>query len=179
MKKLFLLASFSISSLVFSQISGTTTLGERSSKWTFGGGASVGFSGGSYGTGTTIGISPRVGYLISNNFEAGLASGFTWGNSKYYSSTMIGVGPFLNYYISRNFYVSGLFQEYFFSQKDKINQYKYSGDESALYLGGGYMQNVGNHLYLQIGAMYNVLYDSTNSIFGSGFAPSLGVVYGL
>ena len=161
------------------QIATGTQVTSSDSKWTFGGGASLGFSGGSNGSGTTIGISPRVGYLVSNDFEVGVSAGFSWGNSKYYSSTMWNVGPFMNYYISRNFFVSGMFQEYFLNQKNKFNGLKYSGDEAALYFGAGYLQNVGNHLYIQIGAMYNVLYDKNKSVFGSGFVPNFGIVYGL
>ena len=84
-----------------------------------------------------------------------------------------------NYYISRNFFVSGLFQQYFINQKDKLNGYKYSGDEAALYLGGGYLQKIGDRLYMQIGATYNVLYDEEKSVFGGGFVPNFGIVYGL
>lgn len=179
MKKLLLSAILISSTFAFAQIGTSTQIGGENSKWTFGGGASLGLSGGGSGVGTTIGISPRVGYLVTDNLELGLASGFTWGNSKYYSSTMIGVGPFANYYISRNFFVSGLFQQYFINQKDKLNNFKYSGDEAALYLGGGYLQKIGDRLYMQIGASYNVLYDEKKSVFGGGFAPNFGIVYGL
>ena len=179
MKKLLLSAMLASTTFAFAQIGTATKIGGENSKWTFGGGASLGFSGGGSGVGTTIGISPRVGYLVSDNFEVGLASGFTFGNSKYYSSTMIGVGPFANYYISRSFFISGLFQQYFINQKDKIYNLKYSGDEAALYLGGGYLQKVGDRLYMQIGATYNVLYDEKKSVFGGGFVPNFGIVYGL
>ena len=134
---------------------------------------------GSNGGGTSVYISPRVGYKLTDNFEAGLASNFTWSNSKYYSASTVGVGPFVNYYIARNFYLSGMFQEYFFNQKNKVTNLKYSGDEAALYLGGGYMQRIGDRAYMQIGAMYNVLYKEDNSVFGSGLIPSVGVVFGL
>lgn len=92
---------------------------------------------------------------------------------------MIGVGPFANYYFARNFFLSGMFQEYFVNQKDKINDIKYSTDEAALYLGGGYMQKLGNRVYMQIGGMYNVLYNKDKSVFSGGFIPNIGIVYGL
>lgn len=92
---------------------------------------------------------------------------------------MLGVGPFANYYFSRSFFLSGMFQQFFIHQKNKTTDYKHSGDESALYLGGGYMQRLGDRTYMQIGAMYNVLYDRDNSYFGSGFIPNIGIVYGL
>lgn len=156
---------------------GSTTSAD--SRWTFGGGANVGFSSGNYSTGTTIGISPRVGYKATENFEVGLVGSFTWGSSKYYSTTMFSAGPFANYYFSRQFYIAGQFQQYFFNQEDKYYHQKYNSDESVLYLGGGYMQPIGNRAYMQIGAMYNVLYKEGKSVFSSGFIPTAGVVFGL
>ncbi|WP_297983967.1 hypothetical protein [uncultured Chryseobacterium sp.] len=181
MKKLFLLALISICFAVNAQI-GTrfpgTQIGGENSKWTFGGYAGLGGAFGN-GGGTTLYISPRVGYKVTENFETGLATNLTWSNSKYYSSTMIGVGPFANYYFARNFFLSGMFQEYFVNQKDKINDIKYSTDEAALYLGGGYMQKLGDRVYMQIGGMYNVLYKKDKSVFSGGFIPNIGIVYGL
>ena len=148
------------------------------SRWTFGGSAGLGGSFGS-GSATSVYLSPRVGYKLTESTEAGLAGNFAWTNSSYYSATTVGVGPFLNQYIGRNFYLSALFQEYFFNQKNKVNNLKYSGDEAALYLGAGFMQRIVDRAYLQIGGMYNVLYDKDKSVFSSGFVPSVGVVFGL
>lgn len=153
-------------------------IGGENSKWTFGGYAGLGGAFGN-GGGIALYVTPRVGYKFTDNFEAGLATNLNWQNSKYYSSTMLGVGPFANYYFGRSFYLSGMFQEYFYSQKDKINDLKYKGDEAAFYLGGGYMQRLGEKVYMQIGGMYNVLYDREKSVFGGGFIPNVGIVYGL
>lgn len=166
--------------LAFSQI-GTSLPSAQvgNSKWTVGGYAGLGGAFGSGGGGTTLYITPRVGYKVTENFEAGLAGNFSWSNSRYYSSTMVGAGPFANYYFSRSFFLSGMFQEYFINQKDKFNDLKYSGNEHALYLGGGYMQRLGERTYMQIGGMYNVLYNRDKSVFGGGFIPHVGIVYGL
>lgn len=179
MRKL-ILFSVLISSFTLNAQTGTSTsIGGENSKWTFGGSAGIGGSFGGGNSGTSISVSPRVGYQLTDDLEGGIAGNFGWTNSKYYSSSTVGVGPFLNYYFSRNFYLSGMFQEYFFNQKDKFTQLKYSGDEAALYFGGGYMQRIGNNAYMQIGAMYNVLYNKDKSVFGSGLIPSVGVVFGL
>lgn len=153
-------------------------IGGENSKWTFGGYAGLGGAFGR-GGGTSLYITPKVGYKVTENFETGLASNFTWNNSKYYSSTMLGVGPFANYYFGRNFFLSAMFQEYFISQRDKINDIKYKTNEPALYLGGGYMQHLGGKAYMQIGGMYNVLYNRNKSVFSGGFIPNVGIVYGL
>lgn len=178
MKKILLLSMIISGFLLNAQIGTSTQIGGENSKWTFGGYAGLGGAFGN-GGGVSLYVMPRVGYKVTENLETGLASNLTWSNSKYYSSTMIGVGPFLNYYFSRNFYLSGMFQEYFINQKDKVNNLKYSADEAALYLGGGYMQRLGNRTYMQIGGMYNVLYKKDKSVFGGGFIPSVGIVYGL
>ncbi len=178
MKKILLLSMIISGFFLNAQIGTSTQIGGENSKWTFGGYAGLGGAFGN-GGGVSLYVMPRVGYKVTENLETGLASNLTWSNSKYYSSTMIGVGPFLNYYFSRNFYLSGMFQEYFINQKDKVNNLKFSADEAALYLGGGYMQRLGNRTYMQIGGMYNVLYKKDKSVFGGGFIPSVGIVYGL
>lgn len=178
MKKILLLSMIISGFFLNAQIGTSTQIGGENSKWTFGGYAGLGGAFGN-GGGVSLYVTPRVGYKVTENLETGLASNLTWSNSKYYSSTMIGVGPFLNYYFSRNFYLSGMFQEYFINQKDKVNNLKYSADEAALYLGGGYMQRLGNRTYMQIGGIYNVLYKKDKSVFGGGFIPSVGIVYGL
>ncbi len=168
---------FSVSA--FSQI-GTNipNVSLGNSKWTFGGYAGLGGAFGGSG-GTSIYLTPRVGYKVDESFELGLATNFTWSTSKYYSATNIGIGPFMNYYFGRNIYINGTFQEYFVNQKDKINNTTFSTNEAALYLGGGYMQKLGEHVYMQIGGMYNVLYKADKSVFGGGFVPNIGIVYGL
>ncbi|WP_447951567.1 hypothetical protein [Chryseobacterium koreense] len=179
MKKILLFSLLVLGFILNAQIGGSTKIGNEDSKWTFGGYAGLGGSFGSGGSGTTVYITPRVGYMVSENFETGVAGNFSWSNSSYYSSTMIGVGPFVNYYFSRTFFLGGMFQEYFINQTNKVTDQKYSGNEAALYLGGGYMQRLGDRTYIQIGGMYNVLYNKDKSVFGGGFIPQVGIVYGL
>ncbi len=149
-----------------------------SANWTLGGSAGLGGSFGSKGS-TSVYVQPRVGYKIIPQLELGVAGSFTWTNSNYYSSTTVGVGPFISFYPIESIYLGALFQEYFFNQKLKPGNTKYTGEEAALYLGGGYVQRIGNNASMQIGGMYNVLYDKNKSVFSSGFVPSIGVVFGI
>ncbi|MBP7172446.1 MAG: hypothetical protein KBA33_00060 [Cloacibacterium sp.] len=171
----FLLLSFGV--FGFAQL-GVSVPGNTAgqSKWTFGGYAGISASSGG---GTGLYISPRVGYKIADNLEGGLSANLNWSNSSYYSSTMVGVGPFANYYLGRSMYISGSLQEFFVNQKIKTTNLSLSTNETALYLGGGYMQRLGERAYMQIGAMYNVLYNKNSSVFGGGFIPQIGIVYGL
>jgi len=181
MKKIIATSLFFSVLLVHAQI-GTripsAKIGGEESNWTFGGYAGLGLASGS-GGGTSIYITPRIGYKITDNFEMGVSGNFTWSNSKYISSTMVGVGPFANVYFGRSFYLTGMFQEYFINQKDKYYNEKYNTDEAVLYLGGGYMQRISDRVYMQVGAMYNVLYKEDKSVFSGGLIPNIGIVYGL
>lgn len=156
--------------------SGKTSV--NGSNWTFGGYAGLGVASGSAG-GTSVYITPRIGYKITDNLEMGISGNFTWNTSKYLSSTMVGVGPFANVYFGRSFYLTGMFQEYFINQKDKYYNKTYNTDEAVLYLGGGYMQRISDRIYMQIGAVYNVLYKEDKSVFSGGLIPNIGIVYGL
>lgn len=176
MKKFLTSALLLVGLSAMAQISATTS--DSASKWTYGGYAGVGGAFGGSG-GTSIYISPRGGYKITEDFEAGIAGNFTWTSNRHHSTIVLGGGPFVNYYFSRNFYATGLFQQYFVNQKIKNSDISGSVNESALYIGGGYMQHLGGKTYMQIGGMYNVLYNSDRSIFSSGFVPSVGVVVGL
>lgn len=174
MKKVFSFWFVVFSVLCFSQIA--MSAGNQPNRWTFGGGLGLGFGSNSY---FNLQVSPRVGYKITDQLEGGLSGNVSWQTSDYYRSTMFGVGPFANYYFGRSFFVGANLQQYFINSKEKFTNYKYSTDETALYLGGGYMQNIGNNAFVQFGIMYNVLWKDSKSIFSSGFVPSIGFVIGL
>ncbi|AZA52747.1 transporter [Chryseobacterium sp. G0201] len=175
MKKFIIPLVLMLSGSAFSQVSVGTTE-QNNNRWTFGGGIGVGF-----GSNSTFNLSasPRVGYRLTDDLEVGVVGSVSWQTSDYYRSTMFGVGPFLNYYIARTFYLSANYQHYFINYKDKYYDYKMNEQEDALYLGGGYMQRIGNNSFMQIGVMYNVLWKENSSIFSSGLVPNIGFVVGL
>ncbi len=153
---------------------GVSTAYPTNSKWIFGGTAGAGFLG---GNGFSIYASPTVGYKLTNELIGGLNGSLSYRSSKSLKSTIWGAGPFLRYYFARKFYASVNYTHYFISQKQ--NDLKAKGNEGALNLGAGYLQNIGGNAYLQIGASYNVLYKKDTSILGSPFVPYIGVVFGL
>ncbi len=175
MKKLIISLCVSCSGLFFSQVR-VNASPENNNRWTFGGGIGFGFGSNNY---FTLSAAPRVGYRLTEDLEGGVLGSVSWQKSNAYSSTMVGVGPFLNYYIARTFFVSANYQHYFINYKDKFYDFKANADEDALYLGGGYMQRIGNNSYLQLGLMYNVLWKENSSIFSSGLVPNIGFVVGL
>lgn len=175
MKKFIIPLFLMISGTIFSQVS-IRSSSQNNNHWTFGGGIGVGFGSNSS---FYLSASPRVGYKLTNDLEGGVAGSISWQTSDYYRSTMLGVGPFANYYIARSIYLSANLQHYFIDYKDKYYDFKMNEEETALYLGGGYMQKIGTNSYMQIGVMYNVFWKENESIFSSGFVPSIGFVVGL
>ncbi len=175
MKKFIIPLLLLFSGSVFSQVS-VGASPENSNQWTFGGGIGLGFGSNNY---FNLSAAPRVGYRLTNDLEGGVLGSVSWQKSNAYSSTMFGVGPFLNYYIGRTFFISANYQHYFINYKDKLYDFKTNENEDALYLGGGYMQQIGNNSYLQLGLMYNVLWKENSSIFSSGLVPNIGFVVGL
>ncbi|QCX53043.1 hypothetical protein [Elizabethkingia sp. JS20170427COW] len=176
MKKLLTTLLFGIFCLTFAQVGWKKTETSPQNNWTFGGGFGLNF--GSY-NGFGISVAPRIGYKITPNFELGASGGYMYQSNDYYTNNMLHVGPFMNVYLGRSFYLSANFQEYFMRYQHKHTSTKYNHEESALYLGGGYMQRIGNSAYLQIGLSYNVLYQEDKSYFASGLVPGFGVVIGL
>lgn len=127
------------------------------SKIVLGGSFGVGFSGGSGGGGGSVSLAPRVGYRVSEDLETGLAADFSWSKFGDYRNFLLGVGPYAQYHISPQFYLGARYQHYFYQLKNNYTGASASGNEGALYLGGGYQQQVGAHSYMQVGLMYNVL----------------------
>lgn len=172
MKKL--LSLFLVGSFI--GLSAQVGMSSSSNRWVFGGSAGLLFgSNNTFG----VGVAPRVGYRITPDFVMGVGAGYSYQGNKYYSNSMVDVGPYAHYYIGRNFYLSADFKEYFMTINNKDLHEKFNHNESALYLGAGYMQQIGNGAYMQIGAAYNVLYNKDKSYFSGGFVPSIGVVFGL
>jgi len=175
MKKFIIPLMLVISGSLFSQVS-IGTGSQQNNRWTFGGGIGLGFGSNSA---FYLQASPRVGYKITDDLEGGVVGSVSWQTSDYYKSTMFGVGLFANYYIARSFYVGANLQQYFINYKDKYYDYKVNEQETALYLGGGYMQRIGSNSFMQLGLMYNVLWKENSSVFSSGLVPNIGFVVGL
>ncbi len=146
------------------------------SKWIFGGTAGAGLSG---GDNFSIYATPTMGYKLTPNLVGGLSGSLSYQKSKYSKSTIWGLGPFLKYYIGRSFYASANYRHYFINQKIKSTGAKLEKEEGALNIGGGYIQHLGGHTFLEIGASYNLLYKEDSSILRSPFIPYVGIIIGL
>lgn len=154
-------------------VSAQTIFQNNDPKWVYGG--SVGFSVGDdiYG----IQLSPKVGYTILPDLVLGATINYTFQQYNQAKSSVFGIGPTLHYYSSMNYYLHTSFQHFFVSQKNQ--GHSISIREKALYVGGGYLQRISDNVSLQIGAVYNLLYNKEKSIFSSGFSPNIGIIVGL
>ena len=164
------------SGLASAQISTSSSISDpNNNKITYGG--SVGFS--SVSGGFALNVSPRVGYRLSNDVETGLMASYHYINSSSATWNNIAIGPFVNYYITQQFYATAMYQHMFLNASPKANNtVSFSKEEDALYLGGGYMTRLGSNSFMQIGLLYNVLWNK-NSSSVSAFSPQAGVVFGL
>ena len=113
-------------------------------------GGNVGINFTSYGLG--IDLSPQIGLKVTDDLEVGIVVNGSLQNSEYFRSV---------------------------SQKHKTLDTTYNTNEDALYIGAGYMQQLGANVYMRFGGSYNILYKEGKSIFGSRFIPNIGVVIGL
>lgn len=175
MKRIIVPLMLMFSGLMFSQISVGAPVA-NSNRWTFGGGLGLGFGSNSS---FFLQAAPRVGYTLTNDLEVGAIGSVLWQTSDFFSSTMFGVGPFANYYFARSFYVGANLQHYFINYRDKRYNFTDNRQETALFLGGGYMQRIGGNSFMQLGLMYNVLWRENSSVFSSGLVPNIGFVVGL
>ncbi|AUC22873.1 MULTISPECIES: hypothetical protein [Polaribacter] len=154
MKKYVLFLFLSCSFTMFSQ--------ENTDFWDnvqFGGGVSM-----SFGSQTTIGISPSAIYNFDNGFALG--TGLTYIYSKYettktnvYGASIISLYQIPNIGIQ----LSGEFEQSFANISENSNST--STSFPALYLGAAY--NTGR---FAVGIRYDVLYDS-RSVYASAFSP--------
>ncbi|MGP1478132.1 MAG: hypothetical protein ACTTJI_00420 [Capnocytophaga sp.] len=147
----------------------------QSNPWTYGGNIGLNYS--NYGLG--LDFSPRLGYKITENLELAAVVNGSIHHTQYFRNLSASIGPSLSYYFGRVAYLNTSYQHYFISQKSKSTSQVYKTEEDALYIGGGYMQNLGGNVYMQIGASYNILWKQNKSIFNSGFIPNVGIIIGI
>jgi long-subunit fatty acid transport protein len=154
MKKFLLLFCLFVSSIGFSQ---------KNDFWKnvrFGGGLSLGF-----GSQTTIGVAPSAIYDFDNGFSLGAGFNYTYRETGDFSTNVYG-GSIISLYQIPNIGIqlSGEFEQSFAKQTTSIGTI--NTNFPALYLGAAY--NKGRFAF---GFRYDVLYDSTKSIYASAFSP--------
>ncbi len=179
MKKSFIVLALLLAFSINAQIA--ISQSPNSGKWTFGGNIGLGPSDNG---GFQFSIAPEVGYRTSDNLEIGCALGYNYFKNDFYKSNFFNAGPYVNYSIMQNLFLRAQYQ-YLFGNSKTEDGYTFNGlnnsqdiSESALWLGGGYQNRIGDNVYYKIGVMYNVLYNEDDSIYGSAFLPIGGITFG-
>ncbi|MGJ8761180.1 hypothetical protein [Polaribacter sp. HaHaR_3_91] len=154
MKKYFLLLFLSTSFTMISQ--------ENTDFWDnvqFGGGVSM-----SFGSQTTIGISPSAIYNFDNGFALGTGLTYIYSKNQDVKTNVYGASIISLYQIPNiGIQLSGEFEQSF--AKQTFNSQSTSTSFPALYLGAAY--NTGR---FAIGIRYDVLYDD-RSVYSSAISP--------
>lgn len=125
-----------------------------------------------------VGITPLVGYKITDEFSAGLQ--ITYQFVKIFETKIrnYGGGPFLRYNITEKFfgYTEYEYLNYGFIGSQAIERL----DFYSWFVGIGYSEPIGSKVSFNITALYNVLYgDGDNSPYASPFVFRAGIVVGL
>tara|TARA_B110000091_G_C13540425_1_gene360192 strand:- start:122 stop:607 length:486 start_codon:yes stop_codon:yes gene_type:complete len=155
MKKIFILLFLSFSLTSLSQ--------QKSDFWNnvrFGGGFSM-----SFGSQTTIGVSPSAVYDFSNGFFLGSGITYIYSERGASSTNVYGMSLISLYQIPViGIQLSGEFEQSFAKQTDNFGSV--NTNFPALYFGAAY--NKGRFTF---GLRYDVLYDENKSVYASPFSP--------
>lgn len=142
-------------------------------RWRVGGNVGLDIGSGDY---LGLSISPRVGYQITSNFEAGVGVGYQYLKRKVYNQHLVNFGPYLMYYPFPQFFARAEYDHYTGTIKNKNNGNSRHVDDDALWLGAGY--HTPGRVSFHFGVMYNVL-QSDSSLFRDGWRPFAGVSMGI
>ncbi len=140
------------------------------SKWVFGGGL-----GASFGQFTNVMLAPMVGYRVTPKFTPGIGFNYQYvrlkeppGFNFFLDYTLNTVGPsvFMQYDLFYGVFLHSEFATQWYNFKYTESPFfTASGNEQALFLGGGYRFGGSSGGGLQIIALYNVLYKDTNFVY--------------
>ncbi len=151
--------------------------GFDASKLIFGGGLALGF-----GTVTNLGISPVVGYRITDNFAAGISLGYQYNRIKnfwsiqdpvtgaykniHYKASILSGGVWTRYVVWQNIFAHAEYEHNLLTYNEPAYDQNGSGnivekktklDAPALLLGGGFRQPMTENSSFVISALYDVL----------------------
>jgi hypothetical protein len=145
----------------------------------YGGGLSLGFGGGGGYSSFQIGLSPFVGYRITDNFLAGVGLGYQYQsvknafqnpfNGQLYPARYHFITPSIwaRYGIFESIFLQGEleynllnYNELAFDASGNVVNQRKSVSGPALLLGGGFRQPISERASFMISALYNVLQNS-------------------
>lgn len=169
MKKLFLLLTFSISLLGFSQVKldSLATVQTPEKKLKFGLGTGFNFVGG-----TSISLSPHLTYKVSDKVSLGGGLQFNYNGIKNLQNTTTFGANALAFYTPLEKLLTTLeFAELNVTRKNLQTNLKENFWDSALFAGVGYQITP----KISAGAKYNLLYNKDKSVYSSPLVPFVNI----
>jgi hypothetical protein len=146
----------------------------------FGGGLGL-----SFGTVTSIGVAPIIGYRITDHFSAGIGLIYQYlqqndyyylqGNNYDYKASILAPSIWTRYVVFTNLFVQAAYEHNFISYTDirydqngsgNIESYKVKYNCPSLLLGGGYRQPVSENSSMLVMILYDVLQDPYSPYYG-------------
>jgi hypothetical protein len=141
----------------------------------FGGGATLNFS----NIQTAVGISPMVGYRVTDRYIAGIGLSYLYLSGRDYKANNYAASIFNRFSVTEELFLHAE-MEYGTSQvtlESLLGDQKYSVEYPAFLVGGGYRQSGGSGIGLSITVLYDVLQDR-NSPYQQGLVYRGGVFFG-
>lgn len=181
-----MLASYSTAIAQLTPIDDTDT-GSKPPKGGSAGGSRFvvgGYLGAQFGNFTAIDISPLVGYRVTPKFTPGLGMTYQYVSFKDptgyympYNINIIGPRIFANHDLFYGLFAHAEYEYLWYNYDDSFTSYR--DTQPGLFLGGGLNLAAGANAGFQILAIYNVLWDTQNLIYGSPFTLRFGMTFGL
>ncbi len=142
----------------------------------YGGGVILNFS--NYGT--ALGLTPRIGYKVTERYVAGVGLSYIYVSADQYNSNNYAGSIFNNFRVLDEVFLHAE-MEYGrtqYKQSTVLGEQKFSVEYPALLVGGGYQQSGGGRVGLSITVLYDVIQDR-NSPYRNGLVYRGGIFVGL
>ncbi|MEM9339536.1 MAG: hypothetical protein AAGA66_12455 [Bacteroidota bacterium] len=142
----------------------TSLVGHAQDKFTdkvfYGGG--FGFSSGA--ASTNVGLSPFVGYRITQRLLAGFGINYQYVRFKRANTSISNYGwnVFTRYNLARQFFIQTEFEQLNFEFFTGSNEQTERDLYNAMYVGAGYSESLGGRAAFSVSALYNVLYNAAD-----------------
>ncbi len=146
--------------------------------------------GAQFGTFTAVDISPLIGYKVTDKLTPGVGFTYQYVSYKYpyedpfnyyidYKSSIVGGRIFTQYDIFYGLFAHAEYENLWIKVQPEEPYLPYKAQEPGFFLGGGYNLEVGGKAYLQLMALYNLLWSADNLVYASPFQIRIGIKLGL
>jgi len=114
----------------------------------------------SFGTnGTQIGLSPLLGYRVTDKYTAGIGATYIYGSFPGFTSQILGGRVFNRLMVFDQFFLQGEFEYNDFNQKIKLFRDKINYSFPAILAGAGYRSSIGGRSSVSFMVLYDILQD--------------------